>query len=203
MSAVEIRPVTGIAVEPWIDELAQLRIRVFRDYPYLYDGSLEYEKNYLEQYANSVDSVFVLALENNLLVGAATGLPLGDADAAFQRAVADHDLAADKVFYFGESVLLPAYRGEGVGHRFFDLREYYAADFGFAATCFCAVQRADNDPRCPQDFRSLEPFWRGRGYQPVAGMTTELPWTDVGEQQETHKTLQFWWRQLPTDRLPA
>ena len=43
MSAVEIRPVSGIAVEPWLDELADLRIRIFRDYPYLYDGSVERE----------------------------------------------------------------------------------------------------------------------------------------------------------------
>ena len=48
MSAVEIRPVSGIAVEPWLDELADLRIRIFRDYPYLYDGSVEYERDYLD-----------------------------------------------------------------------------------------------------------------------------------------------------------
>lgn len=40
MSSVEIRPVTGIAVEPWLDELAKLRIEVFRDFPYLYGGDL-------------------------------------------------------------------------------------------------------------------------------------------------------------------
>ncbi len=49
MSAVEIRPVTGIAVEPWLDALAQLRIAVFRDYPYLYDGDLSYERRYLDR----------------------------------------------------------------------------------------------------------------------------------------------------------
>ena len=69
MSAVEIRPVTGIAVEPWLDALAQLRIEVFRDYPYLYDGDLEYERGYLDRYAQSDRSVFVLALEYNRLVG--------------------------------------------------------------------------------------------------------------------------------------
>lgn len=202
MSAVEIRPVTGVAVEPWLDDLAKLRLRVFRDYPYLYDGSLDYEKDYLEQYANSVDSVFVLALENNLVVGAATGLPLSDADPAFRQAIAASNKVIDKVFYFGESVLLPEYRGEGIGHRFFDLREYYAADFGYTDTCFCSVQRAADDPRCPPDYRPLESFWRGRGYQPEAGMTASFAWTDVGDQHDSDKTLQFWWRQLPTDRLP-
>ncbi len=74
MSHVEIRPVTGFAVEPWLDELAELRIEVFRDFPYLYEGNREYERRYLDRYAQSDRSVFVLALEFNRLVGAATAL---------------------------------------------------------------------------------------------------------------------------------
>ena len=67
MSTVEIRPVTGIAVDPWLDALAELRIAVFRDYPYLYDGDLNYERRYLDRYAQSDRSVFVLALELSLI----------------------------------------------------------------------------------------------------------------------------------------
>ena len=76
MSSVEIRPVTGIAVEPWLDELAKLRIEVFRDFPYLYEGDLAYERRYLDRYAQSDQSVFVLALEFNkadILVQAGRG----------------------------------------------------------------------------------------------------------------------------------
>jgi len=119
MSAVEIRPVSGIAVEPWLDELADLRIRIFRDYPYLYDGSVEYERDYLDRYARSKQSVVVLAMEYNRLIGAATGLPLTDADPEFVAPFERHGPPPEQVFYFGESVLLPEYRGEGVGHRFF------------------------------------------------------------------------------------
>ena len=75
MSAVEIRPVSGIAVEPWLDELADLRIRIVRDYPYLYDGSVEYERDYLDRYDRSKQRGVVLALEYNRLLGAATGVP--------------------------------------------------------------------------------------------------------------------------------
>lgn len=83
MSSVEIRPVSGIAVEPWLDELAGLRIRVFRDYPYLYDGDPDYERRYLDRYARSDRSLFVLALEYNRVVGVASALPLEDADEEF------------------------------------------------------------------------------------------------------------------------
>ena len=106
MSHVEIRPVTGFAVEPWLDELAELRIQVFRDFPYLYEGDRDYERRYLDRYAQSDRSVFVLALEFNRLVGAATALPLMDADEEFQAPFRQLGAELGSVFYFGESVLL-------------------------------------------------------------------------------------------------
>jgi len=45
--AIEIVRVTGADLERWISELARLRIRVFRDWPYLYDGDADYEARYL------------------------------------------------------------------------------------------------------------------------------------------------------------
>ena len=44
---------SGPALEPWLDALGALRIRVFREYPYLYDGTLEYEREYLRTYVNA------------------------------------------------------------------------------------------------------------------------------------------------------
>ncbi len=194
MSAVEIRPVSGIAVEPWLDELADLRIRIFRDYPYLYDGSVAYERDYLDRYARSKQSVVVLAMEYNRLIGAATALPLCDADPEFVAPFERHGPPPEQVFYFGESVLLPDYRGEGVGHRFFDLRELYAQDFGYSLTAFCAVVRDPDHPLRPSGYRSLEPFWRGRGYRPEPALTARFPWKDLGDTRETEKTMQFWLR---------
>lgn len=196
MSAVEIRPVTGIAVEPWLDALAQLRIAVFRDYPYLYDGDLSYERRYLDRYAQSDRSVFVLALEYNRLVGAATALPLREADDEFQAPFRQLGAELDSVFYFGESVLLKPYRGEGVGHRFFDLREQYAADFGFRHTAFCAVARPAGHPACPADYQPLDAFWRSRDYFPQNQLVAHFDWTDVGDNAPSRKAMQFWLHSL-------
>jgi len=196
MSHVEIRPVTGFAVEPWLDELAELRIQVFRDFPYLYQGNREYERRYLDRYAQSDRSVFVLALEFNRLVGAATALPLLEADDEFQAPFRQLGAELGSVFYFGESVLLKPYRGEGVGHRFFDLREQYAADFGFLHTAFCAVKRPDDHPQRPEDYRPLDAFWRGRGYFPQNQLVAHFDWADVGDAAPTRKAMQFWLHSL-------
>lgn len=44
---IEVRSLTGPALEAALDDVARLRIAVFRDWPYLYDGTLEYERAYL------------------------------------------------------------------------------------------------------------------------------------------------------------
>ena len=52
-------------ITPLIPDLARLRITVFRDFPYLYEGSYEYEKEYLKVYTNSSASVLVAAFDRD------------------------------------------------------------------------------------------------------------------------------------------
>ena len=57
----------GAGILPFIDDLARLRIGVFRAFPYLYEGSLDYERGYLATYARSTESLFVLALDGETI----------------------------------------------------------------------------------------------------------------------------------------
>jgi len=66
----------GHELNKQLQDLAKLRITVFREYPYLYDGSIEYENKYLNTYAKCKDSVIALVYDNNKLVAATTSLPL-------------------------------------------------------------------------------------------------------------------------------
>ncbi|MEP6907365.1 MAG: GNAT family N-acetyltransferase [Pseudoxanthomonas sp.] len=186
----------GPQILPWLDDLARLRIAVFKAWPYLYQGSVEYEREYLAAYARSVDSVFVLALQGDQVVGASTGLPLSDDTAAYGKPFIERGLSVESVFYFGESLLLPDYRGRGIGHAFFDHREAHARALGrFQWTAFCAVDRSVDDARRPQDFRPNDVFWHKRGYARQEGMTMQLPWQEV-DQGEVMHPLTFWLRAL-------
>ena len=112
---ITVRALRGAALEAALDDVARLRIAVFRDWPYLYAGDLDYEREYLSAYAASPDSVFVLAFDGGAVVGASTGLPLADDTAEFQQPFLDAGRDVAGVFYFGESVVLPECRGQGLG----------------------------------------------------------------------------------------
>ena len=82
MADMRVERVAGVDLAPWLDDVARLRVAVFRDWPYLYAGDLAYEREYLRAYARSPGSVVVLALDGGRVVGASTGLPLADDTAA-------------------------------------------------------------------------------------------------------------------------
>lgn len=193
---IDTRVLTGARLEAALDDVAGLRIAVFRDWPYLYDGDQAYERAYLEAYRNSDRAILVGAFDGETLVGASTGAPLGEHADDFAAAFDGQGYDLDDVFYCAESVLLSRYRGQGVGHRFFDLREAHARALGFGFSAFCAVQRPADHPNRPAGYRPLDAFWRARGYAPLAGAVAQFSWKDLGQDSETRKPLQFWIRAL-------
>lgn len=189
---------TGNALDRYIPALADLRIRVFREYPYLYDGDADYEARYLQTYRDAEGCIVVIVLDGDRVVGASTALPLTEEtdEAKAPFLAGGYDLQG--VFYLGESVLLPAYRGRGLGVRFFEERERHARELAeqrgrrFDWYAFCAVQRAADDPRRPEGYVPLDRFWNKRGYRRHPELTTTFSWQELGEREETAKPMTFW-----------
>lgn len=188
---------TGDALAARVPELARLRIEVFRDFPYLYEGDLDYEARYLETYIRAPGSVVVLALDGDRAVGASTAVPLVHETEEVRRPFADAGFDAERVFYLGESVLLQRYRGRGLGVRFFAEREAHARRLGgFAWSAFCAVERPDDHPLRPRDYVPLHGFWNRRGYARRDDLRTGFRWRDLGEAEQTEKPMVFWLKPL-------
>ena len=191
---ITVRPLTGGEIAAALDDLAHLRIRVFAAYPYLYDGDVAYEADYLREFLAAPDGVLVAAMDGEQIVGAATASPMAAQKPEFQAPFVERGMDVSHLFYFGESVLLPAYRGQGIGHAFFDLREAQAMRCGARAATFAAVIRPLDHPARPADYTSLDAFWRRRHYAPVKDWVTGLAWKEHGEQRESVKPMQYWLR---------
>ena len=184
-------------LQAYLPDLARLRIQVFRDFPYLYDGNYDYEEKYLKTYTDSPESVIVLVLDGGKVVGATTGIPMEAEAPEFQQPFVDHGFEPKKIFYCGESVLLKEYRGRGIYPRFFEEREGHARALGrFDWSCFCCVQRPADHPRRPSDYAPLDRIWNKFGYAKHPELATTYSWKDLDEEEESPKPMVFWMKPL-------
>jgi GNAT superfamily N-acetyltransferase len=187
----------GAEIQGQFEALAALRIRVFRDFPYLYAGHLDYEREYLKTYSNAPKAFLMGAFYRKNMVGATTCIPLEDETEEVKKPFLDAGMNVGEIFYFGESILLPEYRGLGIGNRFFDAREAHAASFGtYKFSCFCAVLRPADHPARPADYQPLDPFWTKRGYRRAPELVSQFEWLDIGERQPTSKPMVYWMRPI-------
>jgi len=199
--SVRVETLDGPRLSAGLGELSGLRLSVFREWPYLYDGNADYEADYLKTFGASEGAIIVGAYDGDTMVGAATAAPLAGHSTEFVPLFEAHGFDPATVFYCGESILLPDYRGQGIGHAFFDHREAHAralndAGAAFQYVTFCGVVRSDTDPRKPTAYRPLDDFWRKRGYEPVPGMTGHYDWREVGADKETAHAMRFWLKPL-------
>lgn len=194
---LRVASLTGTALQDGIAAAGRLRIAVFRHWPYLYDGSMDYESEYLSKFATAEGAVIVAAYDSETIVGCATAAPLAEVEEEFSAPFRARGWDISRLFYCGESVLLPEYRGRGLGHAFFDHREAQAQSLGgFAHSTFCAVVRQPQHPLRPGDYVPLDAFWSKRGYARAEGVTTHFTWKDVDQEAETAKLMQFWMKPL-------
>ena len=187
----------GREIESVFEDLANLRITVFRDFPYLYEGHIDYERDYIQTYLEAECSFLFAVYDKDKMVGASTCIPLLDETEEVKEPFIKGGFDLGSIFYFGESVLLSAYRGRGLGHRFFDEREAHAISFGtYQTACFCSVQRPDNHPARPADYRPNDVFWTKRGYKQQPNLQSSFEWLDVGDDKSTFKPMVYWMKSL-------
>jgi GNAT superfamily N-acetyltransferase len=191
-----VETLAGSAVERAIPDLARLRIEVFRDFPYLYDGDPDYERKYLRKFAQLPESTLVVARDGDAIVGASTALPMVNAGAEVAAPFRAAGLDPAQYYYFGESVLLSSYRGQGIGVAFFVHREERARALGFRHATFCAVDRPADHRRRPRDYVPLDAFWTRRGYVRRPELVATFSWKEIDEADESPKTLTFWVKTL-------
>lgn len=190
---LRIERFTGSRLNQHIEDVARLRIEVFRDFPYLYDGTMDYERRYLQTYISCPQAVVVLVFADDEVVGASTGVPMIFEEDNFKRPFIEQGYDPARVFYCAESVLRSDYRGRGLGVRFFDEREAHARELGgFDWYGFCAVQRAPEHPQRPADYQPLDRFWQKRGYTRHPELGASYTWKDIDQPIETSKRLEFW-----------
>ncbi|MDD2900451.1 MAG: GNAT family N-acetyltransferase [Desulfuromonadaceae bacterium] len=187
---------TGTAIADALDDLATLRLDIFPEYPYLYQGRMADELIYLSTYAEAPDAGVILAYDGLTVIGAATGMPLIHEDARMFDAFARASFPLDEVYYVGELLLRPAYRNCGLGRKLLDLFESHIRSLGCYRRLTCAtVERPDDHLLRPRDYIPITRFLARTGFARLPGVTTSFMWRETDGVKRDH-TMQFWIKDL-------
>ena len=129
---------TGSAVEDCLNDIASLRIEIFREFPYLYDGHREDELNYLKLY--SIPESFVIIInDGEKVVGAATGMPLRHEVTKLVEPFCGTSYPVEDVYYVGELLFYPEHRNHGMGMQVVRMVEEQVRSFSIYQYLTCVT----------------------------------------------------------------
>jgi hypothetical protein len=188
----------GNEITPFLSSIAKLVIDTFKEYPYLHQDDLFSLIEFLKMYSECPESTVLLVLDCSNIVGISSGIPTRFDSKKFQKPFIDNGIDVNKVYYLGDSILLPIYRGKKIYRDFFIKREMAAAEFGYSICAFVSVERISNDPRRPDNYFSLEEIWLRYGYKKYPELTIEQEWVDVGDKKPSKKNFVYWLKYLKT-----
>jgi GNAT superfamily N-acetyltransferase len=184
----------GNEIKDHIDELGLFRIEIFKEFPYLYEGNLEYERHYLSRYTESSESILILMKDTRGLIGACTGIPLQDEDAEFVKPFQEVDI--EEIFYVGEVMVRADSRGKGIGTKLLAKMLDLITRSRFKTACLCTVDRGPNHPLRPHNYESSERLWKRFGFVKDPEKLVHFRWKDLGNSTETDKPMNVWIKKL-------
>lgn len=186
-----------------ITQLAQMRVTYFKGYPYFYDGTQEYEENYLGEYKkNAIDSYLVQAFhEKNgekQLVGILTGCGFcSDIEIVRDgaRLFTEKNISTQDRYYLGEAIIIPEYQHKKILPRMlYKLGQEVVKLQKYMNLCFLTVIREDNDPRKPEGYQSTDKLWEKLGCYKT-DVTCSFEWPTIMPDksvQDIFNKVEFW-----------
>lgn len=199
--SISVEIVVGSDIQKYIDYVSALRISTFKDYPYLYKGSLNYEKKYIENYILDNKATLAFAKVNNKIAGISTGIPLAsnseivkDIQVIFHK----NNIDISRYYYYGETIVLPAYRRQGLTTMLYQKQNELVRNWGFKYTTILTVMREDDDPLKPKGYQKPDEIWKHLGFY-KNGLVCAHNWPTIqksGEVIEAYNKLELWVKNL-------
>lgn len=193
---IVVQLLTGTAIADLLEDLATLRLEIFREYPYLYQGRRVDELEYLGNYVEAPDACVIPAYDGTAVVGAATGMPLIHEDPQLPEAFSGSSFPLNQLYYVGELLFYPAYRGQGLGRMLLARLESHVRSLGSFRSLTCAtVERPDDHPLRPRHYIPITRFLARTGFDRLPGVTTNFVWRETDGVKRDHP-MQFWIKKL-------
>lgn len=163
---LSIEVIKGKNIAQYAKYIASLRLMMFKEFPYLYDGTLEQEEKYLSFYSDSPDGTLILAKQDDCIVGLLTGMPVNkicELIPDFKKILTENKRNTQPAYYYGEALVLPAYRGQGILTKMFQEEDNAIKKMGYNIAYGITAIREKDDSRRPVNYRDTDTLWTHLG----------------------------------------
>lgn len=185
----------------YIEKISQLRIEAFKEYPYLYQGELAYEKQYVRGYTTDSKAMIAIAKLDGTIAGISSGIPLiseseivSDAKKIFSA----QKINISDYYYYGEIIILPEFRSQGNASKLYSAQDELIKSWGFKYACILTVVREEDHPLKPKDYKSPDKMWEHFGFF-RNNLTTKHHWPTIQSDMsvvDIDNILEFWTKKL-------
>lgn len=194
---IKIQVFKGKEIAPYVQDISELRLDFFRNYPYLYDGEIVSDKEYVQMYPNSEHAILVVAKDNEKVIGVVTGLPMDEAPEDIKNFIDDKKMPSKNVFYLGEIVLNKEYAGDNLENKMYNEFERTVKNTGNATQIYLfEIETQKNDPRKPSNYVSIEDFWQAQGFSQNPELITQFSWKEIGSSETKNHPMVLWKKDL-------
>lgn len=189
---VEFKAFYGEEARPYKNDIAKIRTEMFREFPYLYDGSEEYEKEYLETYFKCPKALVILAFVNGKVRGFSSSIPLDSENDEITQPFRDSNIDMADYYYIGEVMLRPELQKMGLTHKFYGFHFDAFLKGGYKAATFLTVQRDADHPQRPKDYTPIDGICKYFGFRKDPKLIGEMEWKRVDTGKDEINTVDYW-----------
>ncbi len=181
----------GEAIQPYVKDITELCLVIYREYPYLYEGTEAEYGPFIQEYAQSPHGIACLLFDDEKPVGVAIGVPLSAMRKNYQDGFAQFAPELTSVYYLAEFLLLTDYRNKGYGRELYrQFESLIPAEY--PTLSFCKIAERDTHPLMPQNYSPVDTFWRKLGYTEHKDWSFFVSWDDVGTLGNSSHQLIYW-----------
>lgn len=186
----------GQDAKPYFADMARMRIELFREFPYLYEGNIEGEREHLEKYFSCPQAHVLLVFAADAVVGFSTSIPLIHEIPELREPYEKCGFAPQEGLYLGEAMLEAPQRGQGILRVFFEYHERTAQQLGLRFTTLMTVDRPYNHPLCPAQYTPMDILLAHFTYEKIPGCVVKIEWPQVDTGRTEPNVLSTWQKML-------
>jgi GNAT superfamily N-acetyltransferase len=186
------RLLQGSQMQEYLEQIAQFRLTISKEYLYLYDGRLKDELLYLQHYANHAEAIAIIVSCGNQLAGAVTAIPLQFESEELTSPFAVTSYPVKRVMYVGELLFYPDYRNKGLGTRLLlRIEQHPLSRNNYEYLTSATVMRPEDHPCRPESYVLIDRFLQRNRFDKLPGVASHFTWKEIDGTRRNHE-MQFW-----------